>query len=220
MAPDRNGDIQNADVYLTHKFLHFFSQRILKEDDKNMHKSIWIFHAFCYGRKKLATFQYWVKSNFLFTMCLLLPTMPSPPSKDLPSGFCTRPAIESMGIEKEGGSREGGTQDMKEATNFFRIGPPPINCAFAKCVDPLYVLPLNFGAECEDCFQSYIVSVGGTRVGLVWGVALETFGRGGLSHSWDPPDTPTQCTHSQGKYNQVSRTTRITSIIKLKILQK
>ena len=30
-AGDGDGDIQNADVYLDHKFLHFLSQRILKE---------------------------------------------------------------------------------------------------------------------------------------------------------------------------------------------
>ena len=88
-----------------------------------------------------------------------------------------------MGIEKEGGG-EGGAQDMKEATNFFRIAPPPppINCAFAKCVDPLYVLPLNFGAECADCFQSYIVSVGGTRVGWVGGGGLRV--GSGIGNLW------------------------------------
>ena len=40
-ARDGDGDIQNADVYLDHKFLHFLSQRILKEAfDKNMHGTI------------------------------------------------------------------------------------------------------------------------------------------------------------------------------------
>ena len=63
---------------------------------------------------------YRVKSNFLFTIRLLLPTMPSPPSKDLPRGFCTLPAIESMGMEEEG---EVETQDILKSKFCFASLP-------------------------------------------------------------------------------------------------
>ena len=59
-ARDGDGDIQNADVYLDHKFLHFFpSQRILKEADKNMHENPFEFSILCDGGKKFGatTFQ-------------------------------------------------------------------------------------------------------------------------------------------------------------------